>query len=108
MVLPNGPLIRSRLPRPGSIGGIQKWYEFVSRVLDICGQTETLFVPQLTDTTTSTDASRNARVYTHDATIASRLVTQASGVGVTFNGTSGEADTPDVNGLSFGDFFIDS
>ena len=90
------------LASPGSPIGDQLRDNFIARVLDICGAIETFWLPLPTDTTTSTEVSRNARVYTYDATIVSRLGGQGSGVSVSFNGTSGEADTPDAAALSFG------
>ena len=98
----------SVVPRPGTPAGTQKRQEFIARVLDICGQTEIFWLPLLTDTTGSTDVSRNARVFTWDATIAAQLTNQGSGVSVSLNGTADEADTPDVAALSFGDSAVDT
>ena len=44
---------------------------------------------------------------TYDASIAGRKGVQGSGVTVDFDGTDDEADTPDVDGLSFGNSAID-
>lgn len=82
--------------------------EFIAKILNICGQTEIFFLPTLTETTTSTEVSRNARVFTYDATIATRLSLLGKGAAVDFNGTTGEADTPDADALSFGNSAVDN
>lgn len=90
-----------------SIERVERTYQFANNILAICGDTRLLWVPNLTDTTTSTSLDRNARTITWDATIASQLTVQASGVSVSFNGTSDEADMPDTANLSFGDSVVD-
>lgn len=102
-----GPVVRSGFPRAGSPTGDQKRDEFIAHILDICGQTELFWLPALGDTTTTTEVSRNARVITYDATIATRKATQGSGISVDYDGTDDEADTPDVDGLSLGDGAVD-
>lgn len=108
MVLSAGPIIRSRFPRAGSPTGDQKRDEFIATILRICGPVELLWLPALSDTTTTTERSRNARVVTYDATIAARIGTLGSGVSVDFDGTDDEADVPDADALSFGDGARDS
>ena len=76
---------------------------FIHDLLDLCGDTRLLWLPKSTDTTTTTDESRNARVFTYDATIAARLSAQGAGQAVDFDGTDDEADVPDADNLSFGD-----
>lgn len=107
MVLRDGPVIRSEFPRAGSLSGIQKRQEFIHDFLTIAPDTRLLWLPVGSETTTSTDRSRNARVITYDATVAGRYSTLGSGLSVSFNGTDQEADTPDVAALSFGDASVD-
>jgi len=80
---------------------------FAEQLLDILGDTRVLWIPLSSDTTASTEKSRAARVFTYDATIAARLSTQGQLQTVDFDGTDDEADTPDANGLSFGDGTVD-
>ena len=47
--------------------------------------------------------TRNADVVTWDATVAGRMGTLGSGLSQSFNGTSGEGDTPDSDDHEFGD-----
>lgn len=98
----------NQLAPPGSPLGNYLRDEFIAAVLDICGKVETLWLPKLGNTTTTTESSQKARVYTYDATIASRIGVQGSGLSVSFDGISNEADTPDVASLSFGDSSNDS
>ena len=86
----------------GSPVGDQLRAEFISKVLDICGATEVFWLPGISDTTSTTESSRNARVFTYDATIAGNLTRLGSGLYWTMDGTADEADTPDVAALSFG------
>jgi hypothetical protein len=103
-----GPIIRSGFPRAGSPTGDQVRDAYIANFLDICKYDSALWLPGLSDTTTSTDVSKNALVFTYDATIAARISTLGSMISVDFDGTDDEADTPDVNLLSFGDAAIDS
>src|SRR3990167_4230367 len=101
------PIIRSGFPRAGSLSGNAARDRFEAGVLDICGDVRLFWLPRPTETTTSTDRSRNARVFTENATMAGRFVTQGSGVGVTYNGTSDYASFPDADDISFGDGVVD-
>lgn len=94
---------RGALPRPGTPAGDQARDAFIADVLAITGDTRLFWLPRSSETTTSTDRSRNARTFTYDATVASRYSQQGSGVAVTFDGTDDEADVPDADSLSFGD-----
>ena len=79
---------------------------FVSRLMEIFGDTRLLWIPKEADTLSTTESSRHARVLTYDANIAgppSRLSTIGSGFQLDFDGTDDEGDTPDVANLSFGD-----
>lgn len=85
--------------------------DFESELLSICGDVRLLWMPLSTDTTTSTSKDRNERTVTYSKDIntfddpgARRL---GNGYYVTFDGTDEEADTPDVDGLSFGDGAVD-
>ena len=93
---------------PGTPRGIQARIDFESAVLSVAGEAALLWLPRSTETTTTTDRSLNARVFTENATMNGRFLTQGSGVGVTYNGSSDYATTPDVDGLSFGNGQVDS
>lgn len=102
-----GPIIRSGFPRAGSLLADQQRDAFEAKFLDICGDTRLLYLPRGTETTTSTDRSRNARTFTYDATVAARYATLGSGVSVDYDGSANEADVPDAGNLSFGDGAVD-
>ncbi len=107
----NGPIIRSNFPRAGSLSGTQKRSEFITDLLSILGDTRLLWLPLTTETTTSIDESRNARTLTYSKDITTwdtpGPVPLGSGSFLTFDGVDEEADTPDVDGLSFGDGVAD-
>ena len=103
----SAPVIRSGFPRPGSLSGDQKLQEFIHDLLAIMGDVRLLWIPGLSDTTTTTEKSRNARVFTYDATIAARKSTLGSGLTLDFDGTDDEADVPDADNLSFGNGVTD-
>lgn len=80
--------------------------EMTSRLLSILGDARLLWVANATDTTTSTDKSRNERTITWSESLGSfdtPPATLGNGVIVNFNGSDEEGDTPDVDALSFGD-----
>ena len=81
--------------------------KFVADMLGIAGACELLWVPGATETTISTDRSRNARVLTYDASKEGAYGQQGSGLYLPFDGSDDEADTPDAGGLSFGDGALD-
>lgn len=84
--------------------------EFISALLAITGDTRLLWLPGYTDTLTTTDASRNARVFTYNESIAAfdiRPSIQGYARVVRFNGTDEEADVPDNDDFSFGDGLTD-
>ena len=95
------------LPPPGTAAATARRNAFIHDILDICGDVRLLWLPSITDTTTTTDASKNARVFTYDATIASRISVLGSGVQVSFNGTDQEADVPANTDFTFGDSATD-
>ena len=99
------------LPSPWHQGarnrtGDQVDRQFVCDMLAILGDCRLLWLPSLTDTTTSTGKSRFAATVTYSESLASfdtRPVRLGSGVAVAFNGTDEEGDTPDNDRYSFGD-----
>ena len=105
--LPPGIRSANQVPPPGSPAADQKRNEFIAAVLDICGDVRAFWLPGMGDTTTTTGVGRDARTYTYDATIASRISPLGSGVQVDFDGTDDEADTPDAANLSYGDSLVD-
>ena len=92
----------TRLPPPGTAAATARRNQFIADMLGIMGDARSLWVPQITDTTTTTDVSRYEGVYTYDATIASRVSALGSGVAVSFNGTDQTATMPDNADQSFG------
>jgi hypothetical protein len=97
----------SAVPSPGTPAGDQARDRFLSGLIDILGDARFIWLPKITDTTTSTDESRHGVTITYDATVASRISVQGSGVYVDWDGDNDEADTPDVDNHSFGDGVID-
>jgi len=97
----------NKRPLAGTPAGDQLRQEFVYDLLSLLGDTRILWLPAVGDTTSTTEESRNARVFTYDATIASRINTLGSGIDVTFDGTDDEADSPDQADFSFGDGAVD-
>lgn len=93
----------SRVAPPGSAEGTARLNQFVSDLLEILGPCEGLWIPGITDTTTSGDKSRNARTLTYQpAALTGGMTPQGSGVYANFAVASSEyATTPDVDGLSF-------
>lgn len=75
--------------------------EFIANLLAITGDTRLLWLPDPSETTGSTDRSLNARALTYDATIAAQISALGYGTQVSFDGSTDEADTPDVANLSF-------
>jgi hypothetical protein len=97
-------------PGPGTPEGDRVRQNFIADLFGILGDVRLLWLPGLGDTTTTTDKSRNARVFTYSESLASFDTppgTQGSGVAVTFNGTDEEADVPDNDDFSFGDGAVD-
>lgn len=107
MVLRNGPIIRSGLPRGGSLAGLQKRREFIAALLGVAPDTRKLWVPLPSDTTSSTSVDDNARVITWNATIAAQFITLGSGVFVSFDGSTDNGTSPDTANMSFGDGTLD-
>ena len=101
------PGVSGILANPGTQGGEQALDEFRKSILAISGDVRLLWLPKITDTTTTTDSSLNARTFTYDATIATRRTALGSGVTVDFDGTDDEADVPDADNLSFGNSTVD-
>lgn len=80
---------------------------FIANLLQITGDTRLLFLPRSTNTTTSTDQSRNAQTITHNATAAGRLSRVGKGYALAFDGSTNYSTAPDAAGLSFGDASTD-
>lgn len=78
--------------------------EFIGDFLAIVGDTRLLWLPNNSDTTTTTGADLNGKTITYEATIAGRISPLGSGTAVDFDGSAnfGE-DTSDSDIYSFGD-----
>lgn len=92
--------MNSFVTRGQQINRTQLREQFIHDLLAILGDTRVLWMPKITDTTTSLDESKNGRTFTHDATIAARLQALGLGYYTTF-GTANDSDTPDAADLSF-------
>ena len=74
--------------------------QLVTDLLRVLGDCRLLWLPNLTDTTTSTERSRHAGTITWSESLASfdtRPARLGSGVAVAFNGTDEEGDVPDAD-----------
>lgn len=86
--------------------GTQPEREFVAKLLAIVGDCRLLWLPDLTDTTTSQDRSRNGATITWSESLAvfdaprTRL---GSGVAAEFNGSDERGSVPDAGRYTFGD-----
>lgn len=105
MVLHNGPIIRSphSFPVPGTSAGIQARDLFISQMLSL-GKCELFWLPKAGDTTTATDEALDARTITYSKDVSTFDTPPAqlgSAIFVDFDGVDEEADTPDVDDLSF-------
>ena len=90
--------------------GDQVERQFEHPLLALLGDCRLLWRPSLADVATATDKSRYARTLTFSESLRdfdAKPTRLGSGVAVRFNGTDEEADTPDVDGLSFGDGAVD-
>ena len=81
----------------------------VHDLLAVMGDVRLLMLYGISDTTTTTDLSLNARTITHDSDLSSELFAINSGTGLfrQHNGTTGESDMPDTANLSFGNSTVD-
>ncbi len=80
--------------------------QLVRDLLAVLGDCRLFWLPNLTDTTTSTERSRHAGTITWSESLASWDTVRArlgSGVAVAFNGSDEEGDVPDTGRYSFGD-----
>ena len=85
--------------------------QLVADLLRVLGDCRLLWLPNLTDTTASTDRSRHAGTITWSESLVSWDTPRArlgSGVAVAFNGTDEEGDMPDSAYMSFGNGAVDS
>jgi hypothetical protein len=107
MTTPRTDLWRSPLHQGSrSRTGEQVDRQFRHDLLAVLGDCRLLWVPSLTDTTTSPEASRYGATITWSKNLAAFDTPPArlgAGVAVDFNGTDEEGDTPDADQLSFGD-----
>ncbi len=90
--------------------GDQVERRFVRDLLKVLGDCRLLWLPSLTDTTTSTERSRHAATITWSeslATFDAARTRLGSGIAVAFNGTDEDATVPDNDRLSFGDSAAD-
>jgi hypothetical protein len=101
----SGP--HSQLAPPGTSAGDQRKDEFLAGLLDVLGDVRMLWVPDVGDTTTSTDRSRHAATITWDASIAGRLSAQGSGLMQEFDASNDEGDLPYNARYYFGDGAVD-
>lgn len=102
------PTAAAELPPPTTAAGTQKRREFIGNLLDILGDCRFLWLPNSTDTTTTTDSSLYARTFTYDASIAGKMAVLGSGLSLAFDGTATYASCPDADSLSLGDGLNDS
>lgn len=80
--------------------------QFVHDLLAVLGDCRLLWLPNLTDTNTSTERSRHAADVTWSESLAAfdtRPARLGSGAAVAFNGTDEQGDVPDAGRYSFGD-----
>ncbi|KKN21008.1 hypothetical protein LCGC14_0929790 [marine sediment metagenome] len=92
-----------RVPSEASAAGDQKKNEFVAALLNILGDCRFLWLPKSSETTTSTDLTKNAATITYDATFAGKYSRVGSGLFATLDGTADEGDIPDSALYTFGD-----
>ena len=84
--------------------------QLVHDLLGLLGDCRLLWLPNLTDTTTSVERSRHGTAITWSESLASFDDARArlgSGVSIPFNGTDEEGDVPDAARYSFGDGVAD-
>lgn len=90
--------------------GVQVERQFKHDLLGVLGDCRLLWIPNLTDTTTSVEGSRHGATVTWSESLAAFDTPPArlgAGMAVDFNGTDEEGDTPHVGRLSFGDGMSD-
>lgn len=92
-----------QLPVDNTPVGDQVKNNFVANLLAILGDCRFLLLYDGGDTTATTDLSRIARTFDHDASIAGSLGQLGSGLFRSHDGTSDESDTVDTADTSFGD-----
>ena len=91
---------------PRSRTGDQVDRQLVHDLLAVLGDCRLLWLPDLADTTTSTERGRHAGTITWSESLGSWDATRArlgAGVAVAFNGTDEQGDVPDADRCSFGD-----
>jgi hypothetical protein len=93
-------------PPPGTPAADLMRDLFIAQMLAICGDVRFFMVPNLSDTTTTTDVSRHAHTITWSESLASFDTPPSalgSGVAINFNGTDEEGDVSDNDLFSWGD-----
>lgn len=86
----------------------QRRSDFIANFLNIAGDTKRFWLPQPTDTTTSTEVTVNQIALTHNATLAGRVFRLGSGYYATFDGSANYSSFADAADLSFGDASLDT
>ena len=108
---PRGDFVPSPLHQgTRSRTGAQVDRQFLQDLLGVLGDCRFLWVPNLTDTTTSVEGSRHAAAVTWSESLSAFDTPPArlgAGAMVDFNGSDEEGDTPDADRLSFGDGVAD-
>jgi hypothetical protein len=108
---PRGDFVPSPLHQgTRSRTGAQVDRQFLQDLLWVLGDCRFLWVPNLTDTTTSVEGSRHAAAVTWSESLSAFDTPPArlgAGAMVDFNGSDEEGDTPDADRLSFGDGVAD-
>ena len=99
------------LPPAGSPAGLQLRDEFISKLHAIIGGPDNmrlLWLPKMSDTTTTTSAEKDARTFTYAVSIAAKKSQLGSGVAVAFDGAADYATVPDADDFSFGNDVADA
>lgn len=95
-----------RYVKPADVGARSR---FIAQLLGILGSSALrIWLPDGTDTTTSTDKTKNQATLTHNATLAGRLRRQGNGWAASFDGSTHFSYFPDAADLSFGDGSLDN
>lgn len=80
---------------------------FIAQVLDVLGDARRVWLPDVDETTTATDQTRNQATLTHNATMVGRLHRLGLGYYADFDGSTNYSTFPDADDLSFGDASTD-
>lgn len=80
---------------------------FLGGVLSILGDARRVWLPDVDETTTATDQTRNQATLTHNATMVGRLHRLGLGYYADFDGSTNYSTFPDADDLSFGNASAD-